>query len=332
MCGLESEDKSASLAFYSALSNSLRELVGERFVEWLCGSTGGGKPKKQAQQTANRVLRYLRFCCADEGDELTEETIDFCLGSPSMVCRFVDAMQDELKLGHSAQLGYLNAISELTDYRKVSGLSVQVLSSFATTGVYMKRARKTIAKKMKIQWARDLDVDTLEARGSWASLEDLSKVIPYHLPRLNSVLECCKTEATSVTPADLTFATRFLATSFFALRSSEGLPSDDLPTSDSRDGRQSTKQRRFHRPEDVQDRSHVLIRLAAFGPSRSRVDGTVPNTRAVPAESQVRLSVGDAQWYRVQQTLRPVIEASVRSHRQAHSSHALQANRRDGKC
>ena len=215
VCGLESEDKSASLAFYSALSNSLCALVGERFVEWLCGSTGGGKPKKQAQQTANRVLRYLRFCCADDGEELTEETIDFCLGSPSLVCRFVDAMQDELKLGHSAQLGYLNAISELTDYRKVSGLSVQVLSSFATTEVYMKRARKTIAKKMKIQWARDLDVDTLEARGSWASLEDLSKVIPYHLPRLNSVLECCKTEATSVTPADLTFATRFLATYLF---------------------------------------------------------------------------------------------------------------------
>ena len=210
-----SNENSMAVTLFYSLSSCSCTLVGENFVKWLCGSTGGGKPRKHAQQTANRVLRYLRFCCADDDDELTEETIDFCLGSPALVCRFVDAMQDELKLGHSAQLGYLNAISELMDYRKVSGLSLQVISSFTTTEVYIKRARKTITKKMKLKWANDLDIESLEAKGCWASLEDLSKVIPYHLPRLNAVMERCKAEGQSVPPADLTFATRFLATYLF---------------------------------------------------------------------------------------------------------------------
>ena len=329
VCGLESEDKSASLAFYSALSNSLCALVGERFVEWLCGSTGGGKPKTQAQQTANRVLRYLRFCCADDGEELTEETIDFCLGSPSLVCRFVYAMQDELKLGHSAQLGYLNAISELTDKRKVSGLSVQVLSSFVTTEVYMRRARKTIAKKMKIQWARDLDVDTLEARGSWASLEDLSKVILYHLPRLNSVLECCKTEATSVTPADLTFATRFLATFlFFQVKGARPMTYQHL-TLEMVDKAQSNggfiDQKMFKTAHTYSFDSLLLGRSNVEMIEQYR---THVRPLLKPKCDYLLVTRNGTQYSK----LCDLIEASVRRHRQAHSSHALQANRRDGKC
>ena len=200
--------------FYLPL-HSLSSLVGNKFVKWLCGSTGGGKSTKQARQTANRVLRYLKFCCEDDEDELTEETIDFCLGSPILLCRFVDAMQEELQLGPSAQLGYLNGMSELMDYRKVSGLSANVLTSFSVTEVYLKRARRTIAKKMKIKWAKDLDIDTLEEKGSWASLEELGTVIPYHLPRFTSVLQNCQEEPNCVPPADLTFATRFLATYLF---------------------------------------------------------------------------------------------------------------------
>ena len=206
---------SCSLETFYLPLHTLSTLVAERFVKWLCGSTGGGKPQKQAQQTANRVLRYLKFCCEDDEDELTEETIDFCLGSPVLLCRFVDAMQEELQLGPSAQLGYLNAMLELMDYRKVSGLSANVLTSFSVTEVYLKRARKTIAKKMKIKWAKDLDIDTLEEKGSWASLEELATVIPYHLPRFSSVLKNCQEETNDVLPADLTFATRFLATYLF---------------------------------------------------------------------------------------------------------------------
>lgn len=68
---------------------------------------------------------------------------------------------------------------------------------------------------MKIQWPRDLDIDTLEANGSWASLEELTKVVPYHLPRFTSVLVNCQKDPQGVPPADLTFATRFLATYLF---------------------------------------------------------------------------------------------------------------------
>ena len=68
-------------------------------------------------------------------------------------------------------------------------MSANFLSSFSVTEVNIKRARKTIAKTIKIKWARDLDIDTLRAKGSWASLEELATVVPYHLPRFMLVLE-----------------------------------------------------------------------------------------------------------------------------------------------
>ena len=68
-------------------------------------------------------------------------------------------------------------------------MSANVLSSFSVTEVNMKHARKTIAKRIKIKWTRDLDIDTPRAKGSWASLEELATVVPYHLRQFMLVLE-----------------------------------------------------------------------------------------------------------------------------------------------
>ena len=78
------------------------------------------KGQRHVKETENRVLRYLKFCCEDDEDELTKETTHFCLGSPPLLCQLVDTMQEELILGPSVQLGYLNAMLELMDFRKVN--------------------------------------------------------------------------------------------------------------------------------------------------------------------------------------------------------------------
>ena len=61
------------------------------------------------------MLKFLKFCCEDE-EEVKFDTVDFSLCSPSLLFKFVDAMQDDWNLGHAGRIGYLDAIAELVDY------------------------------------------------------------------------------------------------------------------------------------------------------------------------------------------------------------------------
>ena len=62
-----------------------------------------------------------------------------------------------------------------------------------------------------IQWNDDLDIEALEAKGHWATLEELLEAVAQHLPRYESVLKACKEKQSSTTPLDLSFATKSLA-------------------------------------------------------------------------------------------------------------------------
>ena len=79
--------------------------------------------------------------------------------------KFIDCLQEECKLGHGGRLGYIDAISELIDFRKVNGASDGVLRKLSATELYTKRARKTVAKMITLQWTQDLNVESLKARG-----------------------------------------------------------------------------------------------------------------------------------------------------------------------
>ena len=41
----------------------------------------------------------------------------------------------------------------------------------------LKRVRKTVSKMMRLQWTSRLDIDALEAKGHWATLEELLEVV-----------------------------------------------------------------------------------------------------------------------------------------------------------
>ena len=86
----------------------------------LSGSGGGYKKDRPAQQIVNRCLKFLKFWWEDR-EELNFEVIDFSLRSPRLLFKFIDCLQEECKLGHDGgRLGYIDAISELIDNRKVN--------------------------------------------------------------------------------------------------------------------------------------------------------------------------------------------------------------------
>ena len=195
-------------------SFSVSSQIGELFTKWLTGSGGGCKKDRAAQQIAKRCFKFLKFCCEDE-DELSFEALDFSLCSHSLLFKFIDYLQDECKLGHGGRLGYIDAISELIDFRKINGASDTVLRNLSSTELYLKRARKTVAKMMRLQWTQDLDIETLDARGHWATMEELLEVVTFHLPRYENTVKTCKTIPGQVNPSDLTFATKFVAVYLF---------------------------------------------------------------------------------------------------------------------
>ena len=195
-------------------SFSVSSRIGESFTKWLTGSGGGCKKDHLAQQVVKRCLKFLKFCCEDE-EELSFEVVDFSLCSHSLLFKFINYLQDECKLGHGGRLGYIDAISELIDFRKINGASDTVLRNLSSTELYLKRARKTVAKMMRLQWTQDLDIETLDARGHWATMEELLEVVTFHLPRYENTVKTCKTVPGQVSPLDLTFATKFVAVYLF---------------------------------------------------------------------------------------------------------------------
>ena len=195
-------------------SFSVSGKMGQDFANWLTGSGGGYKKDRTAKQIAKRSFKFLKFCCEDE-EELTFEVIDYSLCSPNLLFKFIDFLQDECKLGHGGRLGYIDAISDLMDFRKINGASDTVLRNLSATELYLKRARKTVAKMMRLQWSQDLDIDTLEARGHWATMDELLRVVTFHLSRFENTVKTCKNCPNQVNPSDLTFATRFVSMYLF---------------------------------------------------------------------------------------------------------------------
>ena len=78
------------------------------------------------------------------------EVLDFSLCSHSLLFKFIDHLQDECKLEHGGLLGYVDAISEMIDFRKLNGALDTVLLNLSSTELCLKRARKIVAKMMKL--------------------------------------------------------------------------------------------------------------------------------------------------------------------------------------
>ena len=196
---------------------SLEDGVGKAFLQWLCTPCGGGKTSKEATQTGRRAMKFLMAALGESEVEkyVKEEYVDCCLGSPSVVISFMQTITEDWGLTSSAALNYLKSMCDLLDFRKAHGVSDAVLRTFTVTEVYLRRGKENLAKKKRLEYSRNLDLESLIARDSWATIEEMESVIPYHTPKFKSVLEKCVNEDTRPTISECAFATRFIATFLF---------------------------------------------------------------------------------------------------------------------
>ena len=197
-------------------SFSITQGIGLKFTNWLCTSCGGGKSIKQAKQSAQRAMKFLMACFQDADSEsvLKEDFVDCCLGSPAIIIDFVKLLENEWKLSSSASLNYLTSISELVDFRKANGVSDSSLRCFTVTKVYIRRGKENLGKKKRLEYSRNLDLEQLIARNSWATLDEMELVIPHHIERFKNIINECQ-KGTKPNVTDLSFATRFIATLLF---------------------------------------------------------------------------------------------------------------------
>ena len=195
---------------------SLTEGIGKEFLDWLLTPCGGGKSNKEALQTGRRAMKFLKASMGEQQEEkVSERYADCCLGSPSVIMSFLQDITERWEISSSGAFNYMKAIGDLMDYRKSCGVSDEVLRSFAVTEVYVRRGKENLSKRKRLEYARNLKLETLVAKNSWASIEEMEKVVPYHTPMYQSILDLCKGGSNVPNVTQLAFATRFIVTFLF---------------------------------------------------------------------------------------------------------------------
>ena len=196
---------------------SIDEGIGKSFYKWLTTTCGGGKNDREAKQVAKRAMKFLMNSTGDNESQtpLSYELIDCCLGSTSIILKFLTVLEEEWKVSSSGALNYVKAISDLMDYRKSFGVNDNKLRSFTITEVYLRRANENLRKKKRLDGTRNFDLETLIGRDSWASLEEMEAVIPYHILKFKEIVNKCKVQQPLPNKQELTFCTRFITTFLF---------------------------------------------------------------------------------------------------------------------
>ena len=203
---------------HKQLAFSIDNGCGFDFVQWLQTPCGGGKKLKEAKQAAKRGMKFLMYSMGDSEDGVTAEEsfIDCAVGSPTMLMKFLKLLLEEWRLKAAGTLSYLQAITDLCDFRKCHGVSDSVLRMFAVTEVYLRRSKSTLYRKRNVEYSRNLNLEALIAEESWATLEDMEKVIPHHSPKYQELFRKAGSN-NQLAVSELAFATRFLIT-FLLLR------------------------------------------------------------------------------------------------------------------
>ena len=115
----------------------------------------------------------------DDEDNLSMDFVDFCLGSPSLITQFVEYIKEEWKLSSSAEVNYLQAISDMIDYRKSQGISANTQRNFTVAEFTSTEGNEHLHEESEANGrSEELTVENLEAVNAWATLEELQQVIP----------------------------------------------------------------------------------------------------------------------------------------------------------
>ena len=196
---------------------SIEDGIGKNFYLWLSTTCGGGKNERESKQIAKRAMKFLMECTGENESDmpLNNELLDCCLGSPQIIIKFLTTIEKEWKMSFSTMIAYVKSITDLLDFRKSEGVTDNSLRCFTVIEVYLRRAKENLRKKKRLEYSRNFDLETLIARDSWASIEEMERVVPYHLNSFKSIIEKCKSQSPFPTKHELTFTTRFIATFLF---------------------------------------------------------------------------------------------------------------------
>lgn len=189
-------------------------------VVWLQTPCGGGKSARDAKQIARRGMKFLLFCVGDSEDGMSapENYVDCCIGNATMLMKFLQYIMEEWRLKSAGAISYLQAISDLCDFRKWHGVTDSTLRLFAVTEVYLRRSKSTLYRKRNLEYSRDLSLESLIAQKSWATMKELEQVLPYHSDKYKNIFQRAgENDGETLTVSDLAFATRFIIT-FLLLR------------------------------------------------------------------------------------------------------------------
>ena len=66
------------------------------------------------------------------------------------------------------------------------------LRCFAVTEVYLRRAKENLRKKKQLDSTRNFALETLIGRDSWATLEEMERVIPFHVGKFKEIVQKCR--------------------------------------------------------------------------------------------------------------------------------------------
>ena len=100
----------------------------QTFLEWQVSTGGGGRSKSQTDQVLSSILKFLLASNEDFlYDGISDVDNDFCVGSKENVRCFIDTLQNEWRIGNSGQISYIHALIDLTDFRKLTGVSSTIL-------------------------------------------------------------------------------------------------------------------------------------------------------------------------------------------------------------
>ena len=85
-------------------------------------------------------MKFLMEALGGNASErpLSNEFVDCCLGSPTIIINFFETLVEDWKLSSSGALNYVKSISDMVDFRKSSGISDNTLRCFTVTEVYLR--------------------------------------------------------------------------------------------------------------------------------------------------------------------------------------------------
>ena len=70
-------------------------------------------------------------------------------------------------------------------------------------------------RKKQAEWSRNYTLETLIAKNSWATIDEMENVLPYHSTKFKTTIERCRDRPSEVCLQDLVFAKRFITTFLF---------------------------------------------------------------------------------------------------------------------